>query len=392
MRALVVLFCSAVLGGCAANMAPATQGAARSTQPYAMERGINDASPRKFHTIYSFVGAGQGKYPTGNFIDAGGVFYGTTRFAGHREGDVYTFTPAGGEHVLHAFKKAGSVPGALTYLNGVLYGTTLNGGAHHCGTIFTLTSSGFEHRIYSFTGGIDGAVPSGIVADGGTLYGTTESGGAYGYGTFFEANTSGKVRVLHGFAGGSDGTGPAGPLVAAGNTIYGATGLGGGGPCYTEGCGTVYSVTTSGTEQVLYAFQGGSDGYYPGHLLMMDGTLYGTTAYRGANSDGTVFALTTSGNESTVSALSTDLGNTPSGLTAMNHKLYGTTAFGDGPLGGGRLFEVTTSGKVRSLHHFVGQRGGVEPWGAIIGDGRVLYGLTVHGGNKQLGSIYTYTL
>ncbi|HEX3457351.1 MAG TPA: choice-of-anchor tandem repeat GloVer-containing protein [Candidatus Baltobacteraceae bacterium] len=383
MRVLVVLFCSAALGGCAANMAPAMQDVARSTQPYARERGFNDAAQRKFHTVYSFVGVGEGKYPTGNLIEAAGVFYGTTRYAGHRDGVVFSFTPSGGERVLHVFKKDGARPGALAFLNGVLYGTTANGGANHFGSIFSLTLSGSEHLIYSFTGGIDGAEPSSIVADGGKLYGTTESGGAHSYGTFFEANTSGKVRLLHGFSGGSDGTGPAGPLVVAGHTIYGATGLGGGGPCYTEGCGTVYSVTTSGTEQVLYAFQGGTDGYYPGHLVMMDGTLYGTTAYRGANSDGTVFAVTTSGNERTVSALSTDLGNSPSGLTGVNHKLYGTMAFGDGPLGGGKLFEVTTSGQVRSLHHFLGERGGIEPWGDLVGDGNALYGLTIHGGEKQ---------
>jgi uncharacterized repeat protein (TIGR03803 family) len=388
MRLLSALLFSAVLGGCAATLAPLAPGAARATQSYAGERGAL-AGQREFHTVYSFVGAGYGKWPTGHLIEANGVFYGTTLHRADSSGVVFSYTPSGGERVLHQFMRDGDYPDALTYLNGVLYGTTQFGGAHNAGTVFSLSLSGSKRLLYSFGGGTDGVLPTAIVAVGGRLYGTTEFGGAYDFGTVFELSTSGKKRGLHDFASGSDGTGPAGPLVVAGHTIYGTTGAGGGGPCYTEGCGTVFSITTSGNERVLYAFQGGADGDAPGHLLLMDGTLYGTTTYRGANGEGTIFALTASGSESTVYAFTSELGNTPSGLTGVNHTLYGTTAFGTV---GGKLFEITTSGQARSLHSFSGQRGGIEPWGDLIGEGGVLYGLTVHGGDKKRGSIYTYTL
>ena len=51
-----------------------------------------------------------------------------------------------------------------------------------------------------------------------------------------------------------------------GGTLYGEATFGGSfGPgCGGLGCGTVYSITTSGTESVLYRFAGGSDGELPG--------------------------------------------------------------------------------------------------------------------------------
>jgi uncharacterized repeat protein (TIGR03803 family) len=60
--------------------------------------------------------------------------------------------------------------------------------------------------------------------------------------------------------------------------------------------GTVYSISTSGSESVLYTFAGGSDGASPmASLLDVNGTLYGTTEYDGNKPKcncGTVFALT----------------------------------------------------------------------------------------------------
>ena len=65
-----------------------------------------------------------------------------------------------------------------------------------------------------------------------------------------------------------------------------------------HGDGTVFSITTSGTETVLHGFSG-SDGAHPGaDLLDVDGTLYGTTTNGGANDSGTVFSIATSGYES----------------------------------------------------------------------------------------------
>ena len=79
----------------------------------------------------------------------------------------------------------------------------------------------------------------------------------------FKLTPSGNLTVLHSFAGGSDGAFPGlGSLIAdAAGNLYGMTvegdvgGVGGSSPCFASGaigCGTVFKVTPSGTETVLY--------------------------------------------------------------------------------------------------------------------------------------------
>ncbi len=54
---------------------------------------------------------------------------------------------------------------------------------------------------------------------------------------------------------------------------------------YPPGCGTVFRVTTSGKERMLYSFGGSPDGNYPNTTLFyMKGVLYGTTLLGGSGS------------------------------------------------------------------------------------------------------------
>jgi uncharacterized repeat protein (TIGR03803 family) len=75
----------------------------------------------------------------------------------------------------------------LTNVNGVLYGTTSYAGAGKCcGTVFKITTSGATSTIYRFAGGSDGAYPlSSLINVNGVLYGTTVGGGANQGGTVF---------------------------------------------------------------------------------------------------------------------------------------------------------------------------------------------------------------
>jgi uncharacterized repeat protein (TIGR03803 family) len=62
------------------------------------------------------------------------------------------------------------------------------------------------------------------------------------------------------------------------------------------GFGTVFEVTATGTEEVLYNVTGGADGSNPWGGLVWDAKhnrLYGTTKLGGAYGWGTVFAQTT---------------------------------------------------------------------------------------------------
>ncbi|MGB6517997.1 MAG: choice-of-anchor tandem repeat GloVer-containing protein, partial [Candidatus Cybelea sp.] len=105
-------------------------------------------------------------------------------------------------------------------------------------------------RQFNFT---DGGLPySGLIQVDGTLYGTTFMGGRYGYGTVYNVSTTGEEKVLHSFRGGADGEFPEAGLINVKGSLYGTTSTGGGPSCAGYGCGTVYSVTMSGSETVLH--------------------------------------------------------------------------------------------------------------------------------------------
>ena len=147
-----------------------------------------------------------------------------------------------------------------------------------------------EKIIYSFTGGSDGANPqSDLILDGaGNLYGTTSQGGVgcngQGCGTVFELKRTQdgwKEEVLYRFNGGTDGASPAaGVIFDNAGTLYGTTSFGGDG----YGGGTVFRMTlkpTGGwTESVIYTFHlNDKAGNHPAADLAIDahGSLYGTT-------------------------------------------------------------------------------------------------------------------
>jgi hypothetical protein len=93
-------------------------------------------------------------------------------------------------------------------------------------------------------GGNDGANPeSGLVLSGNMLYGTTKAYGAGYNGTVFAINTDGTdFTTLCDFVPNfSDGDLPSSSLVLSGNTLYGTTLEGGGGP--GAGWGTVFALS-----------------------------------------------------------------------------------------------------------------------------------------------------
>jgi uncharacterized repeat protein (TIGR03803 family) len=209
---------------------------------------------------------------------------------------------SGAESVLHSFTENldGAEPwAALINVDGTFYGTTHLGGASNSGTVFKISRSGTETVVYSFKGGSDGAGPvAGLVDVNGALYGTTGVGGTgtscyESCGTVFKMTFSGAETVLYNFKGGSDGNDPWGVLTNVGGTLYGTTYAGGGSGCYGGyGCGTVFKITASGTESVIHSFTGAWDGATPrAGLLDVNGTLYGTTYAGGKHGVGTVFSI-----------------------------------------------------------------------------------------------------
>ncbi len=185
--------------------------------------------------------------------------------------------------------------------DGNLYGTTVAGGATNGGAVFKITPTGKLTVLYSFDG-THGFFPYGGLTLGtdGNFYGSTYAGGrsysgsTNGWGTVFKVTPSGSLTVLHNFIGGIDGAWPyAPPIQGNDGNLYGTTTLGG-----THGNnGTVYKISPSGTFTPLYQFDyaHGSDAFAP-LVQGTDGRFYGTAAFGGSTGNGIVFKIDAAGN------------------------------------------------------------------------------------------------
>jgi uncharacterized repeat protein (TIGR03803 family) len=380
--------------------------------PLRPQAGLLAGADRTYRVLYNFKGRPDGENPHVRLINLNGILYGTTTIGGTQDGGtVFLLTTSGTETVLYSFeggKGDGAAPAAgLINVKDTLYGTTTGGGTTNFGTVFAITTSGTETILHSFGGSGDGTYPrDGLTNVNGTLYGTTEQGGTNcsssgGCGTIFAITTSGKETVLHSFAGDpKDGAWPYAGLLNVKGILYGTTSVGG-----KYGDGTVFSFTPSGKETVLYSFKGGGPsggGANPyAALLNVKGTLYGTTDGGGATFLGTVFAITTSGKERLLYSFkggTGDGGGPIAGLINVKSTLYGTTSGGGGsPNNGvvfgntGTVFAITTSGKETVLHRFGGPPGdGAVPYASLLNVKGTLYGTTYYGGSRSGGSGFGY--
>jgi uncharacterized repeat protein (TIGR03803 family) len=263
-----------------------------------------------------------------------------------------------------------------------------------------------ENTLYSFTGASDGGDPKGdLIADAkGNLYGVTVFGGATGNGTVYEISPDGNGNwtetVLHSFKAGADGGTPnAGLLLDSAGNLYGTTWAGG-----AHGQGSIFELTPNGdgswTNNVIYSFQGLSDGSLPAGSLIFDksGNLYGTASGTGAYGGGVVFELRHTAQGWVQRPLhqfvprSLD-GWSPGGAIAFDKQgnLYGTTVTGGSALQG-VVYKLTPSGslwKPSIIHAFQGGADGANPVGGVTVDalGNV-YGTTTAGGTTNDGIVF----
>ncbi len=370
--------------------------------------------------LHSFTGAADGSSPvTGLIQGTDGNFYGTTSAGGtSNNGTVFVVTPGGTETVLYSFAGgndgANAQAGLIQGSDGNFYGTTASGGTDNLGTVFKITSGGTETVLHSFTAhATDGASPfGGLIEVGGNFYGTTAFGGTTNDGTVFMITPDGTETVLYSFPTTGDGRVPAGNLILGSDgNFYGITvfgGLSGGGGAL--GDGTVFKITPTGTEAVLYSFgSSASDGVNPqaGLILGSDGNFYGTTSVGGTNGDGTVFKITPSGTETVLYSFgnsATD-GQVPDAplIQGSDGNFYGTTATGGSSgssstcsSGGtcmyGTVFEITPSGTETILYNFTsGNDGGAPEAPLIIGNNGSLFGTTSAGGTGGNGTVFELT-
>jgi uncharacterized repeat protein (TIGR03803 family) len=339
-------------------------------------------------TIYNFCsqpGCTDGAGPAAALTQAtNGDLYGTTSAGGITNpscpygacGTIFKITPLGVFTTIYSFCSQSScadgqtpLAGLVQAANGDLYGTTSEGGVttgmpQGGGTIFKIGSGGTLTTVYSFcpqTGCVDGAYPSAglIQATNGNLYGTTQ----LPQGTIFKISPGGVFASIHTFCsqtGCPDGELPSSGVVqGADGYFYGTTYNGGANvnANVPNGGGTIYQIAPSGQFTTIYSFCARSactDGDLPqaGLIQASDGSLYGTTAYGGANTNTTV------------------------------------------PYGGGTIFKITPAGALTTLYNFCAQSGCADGFSSIATLVQetfgAFYGTTLGGGagGNNRGSIF----
>ena len=350
---VLIALCLGVAAGC-------SQHPASSSLPALAQSGMTSLRPNTgFNPLYSFQSIPDGSGPFGRLLYSNGTFYGNTLRGGKNGlGAVYKVNASGKESVLYSFAgpPAGwPVPdcGADDQERSVL--------RHECERLRRRLWDGLEGQrvrrqatscIVSKMSRTAKPRKGTLIALNGTFYGTTQFGGTYGIGTVFKISASGAEKVVYSFnvnASPLDGVYPVGDLIVVNGTLYGTT-LNGG----SSNHGTIFKISPSGMEHVLHEFKGKPDGSTPyAGLINVNGTLYGTTQYGGASDHGTVFKVSTTGAEHVVySFKGSPDGSIPYGrLLSLNGTLYGTTQYG-GANNIGAIFKVSTSGSEHVLHSF----------------------------------------
>jgi uncharacterized repeat protein (TIGR03803 family) len=378
--------------------------------------GAQSAHAQTYKVLYSFKGVPDGREPYAGVVqDPAGNLYGTTLEGGSSGyGTVFKLSGTGKETVLHSF--TGSPDGSGPYAGvvqdpaGNLYGTTFNGGNFSCGqglgcgTVFKVSKSGKQIVLHTFTGGRDGANPTGglILDANGNLYGTSTYGGDLscveqeqraGCGTVFKLSKSGEETVLYAFTGGSDGANPTGGLILDANgNLYGTTSYGG---HLSYECGTVFKLSKSGKKTVLHRFTGKADGGFPYGGVIMDAkkNLYGTTTY-GGSGFGTVFKISPAGNETVLYNFkggSDGLGPYSGVIQDPQGNLYGTQYQG-GSFGGGTVWKLSKTGRKTVLHAFTDGADGGAPYAGVTRDAKGnLYGTAIGNGAFGYGVVFEIT-
>jgi uncharacterized repeat protein (TIGR03803 family) len=388
-------------------------------------------------TIHSFgAGVGDGAQPKGSLTNVNGILFGRTTatfkvvkkeiapgveilsnkgvklggviFSIDPSDDTYTIA-----HNFRASKQDGFNPrhDAMTLLNGVMYGSALQGGKGG-GTTFSINGNGSAYtKLDDLASRTGDQQHSCFVVINNVLCAMTAAGGSHKGGVIYSVNLDGsQFTVLHNFKS-SAGDKPHGRLTYDGTHLYGMTKAGGGkgGSFNAQGQplgklkpkGVIFSIDPDGTNYtVLHTFFGGADdGATTDHgylVLDSNNVLYGMTTFGGSANKGVILRINTDGSGFTL--LHSFVGGANDGASPLGSllingtDLYGTTASG-GASNMGTVFHIRTDGGAFSiLHSFSGNPDGRKPIDNVVPLNGTLYGMTVFGGAFDQGAIFAIPL
>jgi uncharacterized repeat protein (TIGR03803 family) len=270
---------------------------------------------------------------------------------------------------------------AMTPFNGLLYGTTLDGGSHNNGIIFSIGQDGTGYQVLLHNS-IGDEPHSCFVVVNDILYGMTAAGGDEGEGVIFSFNPAAPTPTPTATSTPGSGEGvmlsfnPAGPTPTP----------------------TATPTSTPAYFETLFSFAcASSTGKEPHGRLTLDPngtTLYGMTRKGGEHDFGVVFSIDKSGNNYTV--LHDFAGGHDDGATSdhgyvvqSGHHLYGMTTNG-GHHDDGVIFKLNIDDQSFQLLHRFGEthHDGKNPYGSLLLVGNKLYGTTANGGDNDLGTVF----
>jgi uncharacterized repeat protein (TIGR03803 family) len=377
------------------------------------------ADAARLTILHRFDGTDGIAPPVALTLGPDGRFYGTTIDGGQfARGTVFAIDPANGNfETLHHFASdEGQYASGQLLLasDGYLYGTTMEGGddnincAGGCGTVYRISASGDFTTSHFMTLG-QGSSPLGGLIEGadGLLYGTTYQGGANGCGAVYAFSpVDSSLNVRHSFNCGAEGRFPMGRLVLATNGfLYGTTSEGAAGEE-----GTVFRLKPNGSHfETLVQFADADAGCQPkaGLIQARNGDLYGEAEDCGSYGAGALYAVTPKGAMRSIHHFSQDgygrdgIGPHSELLEGPDGKLYGTAMKGgvpvDDPTRSGTVFSLTLKGtKFKVRHTFEQAPDGSTPTsGLTLGPDGNLYGVTPVGGNDPWpgkGTVYRLTI
>lgn len=224
------------------------------------------------------------------------LFYGVSLGGGPFGGIIFSFNPLTNVYAVLCNLTESNPEGSLLLANnGKLYGMTYGGGLYSYGTIFSFDISTNSYtKIFDFDG-TNGKHPQAhgglMQASNGMLYGTTYEGGSNDCGVIFTINplNNAYTKILD--LNWGTGIKPQGKIIQASNGIlYGTTTDGGG------TCGVIFSINPlNNAYTTLHNFD---DGCIPYNSILegSDGKLYGITWAGGASAPGTIYSFDVSNN------------------------------------------------------------------------------------------------
>ncbi len=354
-------------------------------------------STSTYASVYDFVQA-SGRFPLGELTQASnGLFYGTTTQGGTNDvGVVFTYDATTDTYTnrQNLSSAVGSNPIGRMIIgsDGLLYGTTSQGGVGSAGTIYSINpTTNVFNVVYNLGLGAFSEPWGALLEDpSGTLVGMSAGGGTGSQGAIFKYVIGGSTTELVPFTF-SNGSAPKGRLLKASNGLfYGLTNTGG-----VNNLGILFSYDpTNGTFTRLFSLNSTSGSFPLGKLAEVNGKLYGVCSAGTATGGGSIFEYDIAGNTFTKKY---ELGLASVGITPLNGffndlsgKLYSTTSVG-GANGAGTLFQyVPSTNTLTKLRDFSSSDGGTPLGDLMKASNGIIYGTCSTNGQFGFGSIFSW--